>query len=60
MRYIITINGMGQSYNDILNLFYDIRNDIPFISAFSDNFGVSLEYFENNFYDLTKKYLSGK
>lgn len=58
MRYIVDKNGMGKSYEDVLNLFYDIRDDILFPIAFSNNYGVSLEYYENNFYNLIRFYLS--
>jgi len=56
-RYIVDPNGLGKSYDDVLNLFYDVRNDIPFSTAFSDNFGLSLVEYEDNFYELMEIYL---
>lgn len=58
LRYILDDKGFGKSYKDIKNLFYEIRNGTPFTSAFQKNLGISLKYYENNFYDLMAAYLS--
>jgi hypothetical protein len=57
VRYLVDENGLGKTSEDVLNLFYDIRNDTPFSSAFIDNFGISLESYENNFFSLAENYL---
>lgn len=58
VRYILDDKGLGRSYQDIKNLFYEIRNGTPFTSAFSKNFGISLKFYENNFYDMIAAYLN--
>ncbi|UCE17280.1 MAG: hypothetical protein JSV84_10285 [Gemmatimonadota bacterium] len=59
MEYLLDERGQGKSHQDVLNLFYDMRNGIPFSAAFQTHFGISLEEFENQYYDLMRSYLSG-
>jgi len=58
MRYFLDPNGLGKSIQDVLNLFYDIRNGSTFPHAFQDNFGLSLTQFEIDYYDLMRTYLA--
>jgi hypothetical protein len=57
MRYILDPNGLGKSLQDVLNLFYDLRNGEQFPQAFYSNFGISLTQFEAGYYDLMRAYL---
>jgi hypothetical protein len=59
MEYLLDERGKGKTHQDVLNLFYDIRNGIPFSTAFQSHFDMSLEEFENQYYDLMRSYLSG-
>jgi len=58
MRYLLDKRGMGRSFSDVLNLFYDMRDRISFPVSFRNNFGISLVDFENEFYDRMRAYLS--
>jgi len=58
MRYLLDRRGMGRSFSDVLNLFYDMRDRISFPVSFRNNFGISLVDFENEFYDRMRAYLS--
>jgi len=58
MRYFLDPNGLGKSTQDVLSLFYDIRNGALFPEAFQSNFGISLAQFEIDYYDLMRTYLS--
>ena len=58
MRYFLDPNGLGKSMQDVLGLFYDIRNGVLFPEAFQNRFGISLEQFEIDYYDLMRTYLS--
>ena len=58
MRYFLDPNGLGKSLQDVLNLFYDVRNGVLFPEAFQNNFGISLTQFEIDYYDLMRTYLS--
>ena len=58
MRYLLDERGMGKSINDVLTLFYDLRNDISFPESFEENFGISVGMFENQYYDRMREYLS--
>jgi len=57
MRYFLDPNGLGKSTEDVLALFYDLRNDIAFPAAFQSNFGLDLETLENEYYDRMRDYL---
>jgi len=58
MKYILDSNGLGKSIDDVLTLFYDIRNDVSFTIAFQNNFGISLNEFEENIFDRLGNYLN--
>jgi hypothetical protein len=58
MRYLLDRRGLGKSFQDALNLFYDIRDGKSFPVSFRDNFGISLSDFEIEFYDRMRAYLS--
>jgi hypothetical protein len=58
MRYFLDSNGLGKSTQDVLSLFYDVRNGVPFPVAFQNRFSISLEQFEIDYYDLMRTYLS--
>ena len=60
MRYFLDPNGLGKSIQDVLNLFYDIRNGATFPDAFQSNFGISLTQFEIDYYDLMHAYLASE
>jgi hypothetical protein len=58
MKYILDSNGLGKSIDDVLTLFYDIRNGVSFTIAFQDNFGISLNEFEETIFDCLGNYLN--
>ena len=58
MRYILDDNGMGRSYQDVLSLFYDLRDGISFPVSFEDHFGISVSDFEDEVFDRMRTYLS--
>ena len=57
MKYLLDPKGLNKSYNDVLNLFYEIREGNSFDTAFQNNFGLSLTIFEVEFYDRIRAYL---
>ena len=57
MRYLLDPEGLGKSIQDVLNNFYDIRNDISFPDAFEKNFGISIADLEGEYYDRMRIYL---
>jgi hypothetical protein len=58
MKYLLDENGMGKSYQDVLSLFYDVRNGSQFKDAFQNNVGISLSDFENEIMERLRQYLS--
>lgn len=59
MIYILDSNGLGMSLQNILDLFYDLRNGTPFSTAFENNFGISLIEFENDIFNRLESYMRG-
>ena len=57
MRYILDSEGMGRTMQDILDLFYDIRNGTSFDEAFQVHFGISVEDLEVQIYFRLSEYL---
>jgi hypothetical protein len=59
MMYILDENGLNNELSDILSIFYDVRNGIPFESAFQERIGISLTEFEGSVFERLGKYLPG-
>jgi hypothetical protein len=57
MRYFLDSNGLNKSIDDVLQLFYYLRNDIPFETSFEAHFGIDVETFEDEYYDRMRAYL---
>jgi hypothetical protein len=49
--------GLGKTTQDVLNVFYDIRNRVSFSAAFQTHFGISLQDLENGYYERMRNYL---
>ena len=58
MKYLLDPLGLNKSFQDVLNVFYKIRDGDSFNAAFQNNFGLSLQVFEDEFYDRIKAYLT--
>ncbi|KPK80914.1 MAG: hypothetical protein AMS27_16005 [Bacteroides sp. SM23_62_1] len=58
LEYLISEKGAEKSYQDVLNLFYDVRNGIEFPAAFQQNFGINLKNYETEFYERMRIFLS--
>ena len=58
MRYILDKKGIGKSYQDVLSLFYDLRQGLSFPVSFENHFGISVSDYEDEFYDRMRIYLS--
>ena len=56
-EYLVDANGHGGTLNDAKNLLLDVRNGVPFSTAFQNRFGMSLAEFENQFIALMNAYL---
>jgi predicted sulfurtransferase len=59
MRYLLDPKGMNKSIDDVLKLFYDLRNDIPFETSFENHFGIDVETFKEEYYSRMYAYLLG-
>jgi len=57
MRILLDPAGTNRSLQDVVNLFYDVREGTPFEDAFPDNFGLSLAELEDCIFDLMMDYL---
>ena len=56
-EYLVDANGHGGTMNDVKNLLLDVRNGVPFPTAFQNRFGMSLSEYENQFFDRMTVYL---
>ncbi len=60
MRYLLDAQGLGQTYQDVVNLFYDLRQNRSFSSSFVNHFEINLTTFEDEFFDRLRNYLKEK
>jgi hypothetical protein len=58
VTYILDDKGMGRSYQDVLGLFYDLRDGISFSFSFENRFGISVGDLEDEVFDRLRAYLS--
>lgn len=57
VRYLVDPKGQGRTLIDVRNMFSDIGNGVDFATAFETHMGMSLEYYEENFYNLIQAFL---
>jgi len=57
VEYLVDANGYGGTINDVKNLLMDVRNGVPFPTAFQNRFGMSLSEYESQFFDRMTAYL---
>ena len=57
MKYILDEQGMGKSYADIRELFYDVRTGLAFEDVFELHFGVNLQVFEEEIFERLEAWL---
>jgi hypothetical protein len=57
MEYILDPRGLDKSLQDVLNVFYDLRELIAFEESFENNFGISVEELEMEIFDRLREYL---
>jgi len=58
MDYLLDQEGAGRSLQDVLNLFYDLRNNMNFEESFERNFGIKLDVLEEEIFDRLIIYLN--
>jgi hypothetical protein len=59
VTYVLDEEGMGRSYQDVLNLFYDLRDGVSFPVSFESHFGIAVSDLEAEVFDRLRAYLSG-
>lgn len=57
-RYLVDPEGHGKTLSDVKSMYLDIRQGLSFEDAFESRMGMSVEYYETNFFDLIVEYLS--
>jgi hypothetical protein len=60
MRYFLDPNGLDKSLDDVLSLFYDLRDNVPFATTFQSHIGLDVETFEDEYYDRMREYLESR
>ena len=57
MKYLLDEYGLAKSHDDVLALFFEIRNGTAFTDAFEMHFGISLDVFEEEIFGRLEKWL---
>lgn len=57
VRYLLDPQGYGATWLDVKNIFLDMRQELTFGQAFFNRLGMSLDYYETNFFTLILDYL---
>ena len=55
--YLTDPNGHGRTYHDIRDLLLDVADGMSFKASFRNSFGMSLNEYESQFFDLMNDYL---
>ncbi len=58
MKYLLDSRGLCKSLQDVLDVFYDMREGILFETSFQNHFGLSIKTFENEYYQRMREYLT--
>lgn len=56
-RYLVDPEGHAKSLLDAKNMYLDIREGLTFEQAFENRMGMSVDYYETNFFDIIVEYL---
>lgn len=56
-RYLIDPEGHGKTLSDVKNVYLDIRQGSTFEEAFESRLGMSVDYYETDFFDIILEYL---
>jgi hypothetical protein len=58
VRYLLAPQGYGATWLDVKNIFLDMRQGLTFEQAFLNRLGMTLDYYESNFFALILDYLT--
>ena len=58
MKYILSPEGLGKTLDDILDIFYEVRNGAAFSDAFHNVMGISLSLFEEEIFSRLTQFLA--
>jgi len=58
VRYLLDEKGHGRTYIDVKNMFYDLLVTENFSVSFEKYTGMSLDYYEEHFFDLIEDYFN--
>jgi hypothetical protein len=56
-RYLVDPEGHGKTLLDVKNMYLDIREGLSFEETFENHMGMSVDYYETNFFDIIVEYL---
>jgi hypothetical protein len=57
-RYLVDPEGHGKTLLDVKNMYLDIREGLTFEETFENRLGMSVDYYETNFFDIIVEYLN--
>ena len=59
-KYLLDPDGLNRTVDDVLNVFYDLRQLKPFYESFENNFGINVDTLEVEIFDRLIDYLNLK
>jgi len=58
VRYLLDENGLGKTFLDVKAMYLDMLNTESFRTSFETYMGITVEYYEENFFDLITDFLN--
>ena len=58
VEYLLDEKGLGKTFLDVKNMYKDMLLTGSFAISFQKFMGISLKYYEDNFFDLIEEFLS--
>jgi hypothetical protein len=58
VRYLFEDTGLGKSFVDVKDMYLDMRTTASFRESFEKNMGISVEYYEEHFFELIADFLN--
>jgi hypothetical protein len=58
VRYLLEKNGLGKTFLDVKAMYLDMLNTESFRTSFETCMGITVEYYEENFFDLITDFLN--
>ncbi len=58
VAYLLDPNGLGKTYEDVIAMYQAIKDGLSFEAAFHNQFGMTVNEYETNYFDIIETYLN--